>query len=93
MKHLVTFIVPERDLGKADVHFQVKIDGKAFGKLEVSKGSVVWYAMDMTLGHKASWSQLDKMMMAQPLTEKRKPRPGRKDNARTSRRRVRGRRS
>ncbi len=78
MQHHVTFSSPERDLGKGDVHFEVKIDGKAFGKLEVSKGSLVWYPTDMTLGHKASWSELDKMMKGQPRSEKRKPRPSKR---------------
>ena len=72
MTHDVTFNVPTRGLGKADIHIQVKINGKAFGKLEVSKGSVVWYPKDTTKGHKASWTKLDQIMKEQPQAERRK---------------------
>ena len=72
MKHSVTFDIPTRDLGKADIHFQVKVDGKVLGKLEVSKGSVVWYPKDLTYGHKATWSKLDEMMKDLPRSERRK---------------------
>jgi len=30
-KHDVSFNIPQRDLGKADVEFQVKIDGAVLG--------------------------------------------------------------
>lgn len=72
MRHDVTFDVPTRDLGKADIHFKVKVNGKVLGKLEVSKGSVVWYPKDKTWGHKASWSELDEMMKAKRRYERRK---------------------
>ena len=41
-KHGVTFSLPERELGKADAEFSVKRDGKAFGCLRISNGSLVW---------------------------------------------------
>ena len=72
MKHSVSFDLPTRDLGKADIHVYVKIDGKVLGKLEVSKGSVVWYPKDMTYGHKATWLKLDQMMKTLPSSERRK---------------------
>jgi hypothetical protein len=40
-KHDVSFSIPQRALGKADVKFQVKSDGAVHGTLEVSNGSVV----------------------------------------------------
>ncbi len=82
MSHTVTFSVPTRDLGKADIDFSIKMDGKAFGKLEVSKGSVVWYPKDTTLGHKASWSRFDQLMKEQPRSERRKKRRERRRTAR-----------
>lgn len=59
MAHKVTFSVPKRDLGIADVIFQVKQDGAMFGTLLVSRGSVVWYPRDKVVGHKMNWRQFD----------------------------------
>lgn len=43
MKPDVKFLIPERDLGRADIEFHVKKNGQKFGALKVSKGSIVWY--------------------------------------------------
>jgi hypothetical protein len=43
MAHSVDFTVPERPLGNADVTFWVKRDGGLLGRLEISKGKIVWY--------------------------------------------------
>lgn len=72
MKHEVTFDVPTRDLGKSDIHFKVKIDGAVLGKLEVSKGALVWYPKDKIYGHKITWSQFDEEMQKYPRLERRK---------------------
>ena len=72
MKHEVTFRLPKCELGKADIHVIVKADGEALGKLEISKGSIVWFSKDMTYGHKMTWAQLDEVMEQYPLLEKRK---------------------
>ena len=76
MKHSVEFDIPRRDLGKADIHFEVKVDGQKLGKLEISRGSLVWYPRDMTYGHKLTWSQFDKLVKAGdfPRAERRKDR-------------------
>jgi hypothetical protein len=42
-KHDVSFSIPERSLGKADVEFVVKADGAVFGTLAVSNGTLVWF--------------------------------------------------
>jgi hypothetical protein len=72
VKHDVTFDLPRRSLGKADVHFRVKVDGVVLGKLEVSKGALVWYPKDRTYGHKISWSDFDALMRRYPRRERRK---------------------
>jgi hypothetical protein len=72
MKHEVTFDIPTRDLGKTDVHFLVKVDGEPLGKLEVSKGALVWYPPNTTLGHKITWAQFAKLMQGYPKSERRK---------------------
>lgn len=72
MKHEVTFDLPTRDLGKSDVHFRVKVDGSVLGKLEVSKGALVWYPKDKTYGHKITWRKFDEEMKKYPRLERRK---------------------
>ena len=72
MKHEVTFDIPTRDLGKTDVHFLVKIDNELLGKLEVSKGALVWYPPNTVLGHKITWLQFAKLMQGYPKAERRK---------------------
>jgi hypothetical protein len=60
--HHVTFTVPERDLGKADVEFDVKKDGSKVGKLNISKGAVVWVPKDHTYGYKMGWVDFAALM-------------------------------
>ncbi len=48
MKHTVTVKMPEREIGKADVEFEVKQDGKTLGALHIPKGSVVWFPSGYT---------------------------------------------
>lgn len=71
MLHDVRFSIPERELGKADIQFEIKRNGKKFGTLRVSKGSIVWFQKDMSYGHKASWKALDAFMKDLPRSEKR----------------------
>ena len=54
-KHDVTFTLPERELGKADAEFSVKRDGKAFGTLRISNGSLVWVPKNKQHGFKLAW--------------------------------------
>lgn len=57
-QHKVSFTVPERPVGNADIEFSVERDGAKFGKLRVSKGAVVWIPANKTYGHKLSWPDL-----------------------------------
>lgn len=61
-KHDVKFDVPARPLGRADVTFEVKQDGKLLGKLAVSNGALVWFRAGKWTGHKMSWARFDDMM-------------------------------
>lgn len=72
MRHDVTFSIPTRSLGNADIEFFVFTEGEMFGKLAVSKGSVVWFRKGKGLGRKANWEQFDKSMQRYPLKERRK---------------------
>ncbi len=71
MKHGVQFTVPKRDLGKADVLFDVKTNGEKLGTLGVSKGSLVWYPKNNSYGHKVTWTEFDRIMQDHPRVEKR----------------------
>ncbi len=71
MKHQVNFSIPTRDLGKADVEFNVAIDGNRLGTLRVSQGSVVWYPSGNTYGHKASWTDFGGAMCQFARSERR----------------------
>jgi len=62
MAHSVTFTLPERDLGKADVEFRVKHNGSVLGTLKVSKGTVVWVPKDHTYGYKIGWRDFGALM-------------------------------
>jgi len=64
MAHKVTFSLPERDLGKADIEFLVKSNHAVLGKLLVSKGTLVWRPKNKKHGKKLAWTQFDKMMQA-----------------------------
>jgi len=57
MAHTVTFSIPERKLGKADIEFAVKKGRVKFGTLKVSKGSVVWVPVNKQIGRKLSWKR------------------------------------
>lgn len=70
-KHDVKFTVPERELGKADLVFAVKVDGKPLGRLKVSSGSVVWVPGNGTYGYRMSWSDLAVRMKEYGKHEKR----------------------
>jgi hypothetical protein len=62
MAHYVRFTIPERDLGKADVEFSAWSDGEKIGTLRVSKGAVVWFPKDTTLGYKVRWARLGRLL-------------------------------
>ncbi len=62
MAHAVSFEVPRRDLGKSDVLFHVKKGGVKVGTLAVSKGAIVWFPKNHTIGHKLSWARFDELM-------------------------------
>ncbi len=61
-KHEVTFEIPKRPLGRADVSFVVKSDGFVLGTLEVSNGSLVWFPKKATYGCKVGWRKFHEMM-------------------------------
>jgi hypothetical protein len=71
MAHKVSFRIPYRDLGKADVEFDVKNNNVRFGKLKISKGSLVWFPKGKTKGHKCYWGEFDEFMTGKRKRETR----------------------
>ena len=61
-KHNVSFTVPERPLGRADVEFVVRRDDAVLGTLAISNGSIVWFARGTTYGCKMGWAKFDRLM-------------------------------
>ncbi len=70
-QHDVSFTVPERALGKADLEFRVKRDGKVLGRLKVSNGTIVWVPKDASYGYKMGWADFDKFMQEHGKREKK----------------------
>ena len=62
MAHDVTFTLPERSLGNADAEFNVRRDGRAFGRLKIAKGSLVWVQANDQYGYKMNWQAFDELM-------------------------------
>ena len=62
MAHDVMFSIPTRSLGRADVKFTVKENGRTAGTLTVSNGSIVWFPTGTTWGHKMRWPRFGKLM-------------------------------
>lgn len=70
--HKVKFTLPERELGKADIIFEVKKDGEKLGELRVSHGSAVWFPRSGKQGYKIGWKKLDELFTSYGnKTEKR----------------------
>jgi hypothetical protein len=59
--HDVSFTIPERPLGKADIEFKIKRNGSAFGRFRVSEGSLVWIPADKSYGYKLKWVEFDQL--------------------------------
>ena len=58
----VTFTLPERELGKADIELKVKRDGHMLGRLRLSNGSMVWLPVNKRFGFKVNWPSFDELM-------------------------------
>ena len=69
MKHEVDVLVPERKLGRSDIEFKLRLDGKAAGILKVSRGALVWVPRDCTLGHKLTCAEFASMMQVNGARE------------------------
>lgn len=60
--HKVMMSSPPREVKRADAQFDVERDGKKFGTLEVSNGSLVWFAPYTKHGYKVTWKKFHELM-------------------------------
>jgi hypothetical protein len=62
-EHTVRFTTPKLDVPKVDLFFEVKRDGRAFGRLRISKGGVEWMQkFDRKKAFRLNWEELDKKL-------------------------------
>jgi hypothetical protein len=61
-KHTIFFELPSVELGKVDAKFEIKKDGKQFGRITISKGDLEWYPNKAKQPYKISWTDLDKII-------------------------------
>jgi len=64
MAYDVSFIVPERPVGRKDIEFHIKKDGAMLGTLKVSQGLIVWRPRDSHYGYGLGWQKLDELAKA-----------------------------
>ena len=62
MAHEVEMQAPSLALGKADVVFSVRNNGKTIGALHVSRGAVVWFPAKHANGYKLNWTKFAEIM-------------------------------
>jgi hypothetical protein len=62
MAHKVIMTLPPREVKRADAVFAVERDGRRFGTLEVSNGSLVWFPAHTTNGLKVGWQKFHDLM-------------------------------
>jgi len=60
--HKVIMSMPPRELKRADAQFDVERDGKKFGSLEISNGSLVWFPPYTNYGYKVTRKKFHEIM-------------------------------
>jgi hypothetical protein len=75
-QHRVTFTLPDLELGKADIRFQVRRSALVLGTLLLSKGAVVWRSkwQPGRGGKRLSWKDFDELMRVHGKPERRRRR-------------------
>ena len=61
-QHQVTFLLPERRLGKSDIEIKVRRNGLLLGRVLVSKGAVEWVPRQKQHKYKASWTKFSQLL-------------------------------
>jgi hypothetical protein len=61
MVHDVTFRLPERQVGNADIEIAVREDGDLLGTLGISKGALLWMPANKRKGFTLEWTTFDRL--------------------------------
>lgn len=61
MSYDTTIRIPERPVAHKDIVFKIRKDGRAFGRLKVSKGAIVWLPGNKSKGYRLTWQQLARL--------------------------------
>jgi hypothetical protein len=69
MAYNVKFTVPSRDLGHADIKFDVNNGNGKLGTAKVSKGALVWVEKDHSYGYKLAWTDFAALMKENGIRE------------------------
>jgi hypothetical protein len=68
MEHEVKFSTPALMVGNADLIFVIKQNGKKFGELRLSRGSLIWFPKDKSKSHRLSWADLNELAQSKKAT-------------------------
>ena len=68
----VTMTLPPRELKRADAEFKVSRDGKRYGTLKISNGSVVWFPPHTSYGLKLHWPKFDRLFREHATREEKR---------------------
>lgn len=71
-KNKVSMTLPPRELKRADAIFKVSSDGKRYGTLTISNGSIVWFPPYTSYGLKMGWKKFDTLFREHATREERR---------------------
>jgi hypothetical protein len=69
MAYNVKFMIPERDLGRADIKIDINNHRGKLGTAKISKGALVWVPRDHSYGYKLAWSDFASLMQINGMRE------------------------
>ncbi len=61
MRHTTKIQIPVLTIGKEDVVFSVRKNGNLFGRLKISKGTVVWLPTNKRKAFRLNWEQFARL--------------------------------
>ncbi len=78
-EHSVEFRTPELDVPKVDLFFRVKRNGRAYGRLRISKGGVEWMQRDdKKKAFHMSWERVDEVFVERGRKGRSRSKKGRR---------------
>lgn len=74
MAYEVEFDIPWRPLSRSDIEFRVKQGDGTIGTLRVSKGSLVWFPRDTSIGYRIGWARFGDLLESEGRRVERRKR-------------------